>query len=82
MDSMSTRQNDTMAHDSMDAMIDNYRKEQDMMDAYDEMLDECYGPVMIGNLTFYPSQILKECGPIAYRIGLSEFEDNLADDDV
>jgi len=26
-------------------------------------------------LTFYPSQILKECDPIAYRIGVSEYED-------
>ena len=35
---------------------------------FDEMLDECYPVVKIGELTFYPSQILKECDPIAYRI--------------
>ena len=42
---------------------------------FDEMLDEVYPVVKIGELTFYPSQILKECDPIAYRIGVSEYED-------
>jgi hypothetical protein len=41
----------------------------------DEMLDEVYPPYQIGGLTFYASQILKNCDPIAYRIGLSEMED-------
>ncbi len=44
-------------------------------DMFDEMLDETYPVVKIGELTFYPSQILKECDPIAYRIGVSEYED-------
>jgi hypothetical protein len=47
---------------------------------FEEMLDEVYPVVKIGELTFYPSQILKECDPIAYRIGLSEFEDSLEED--
>jgi hypothetical protein len=42
---------------------------------FDEMLDELYPVYKIGELTFYPSQILKDCDPIAYRIGLSEWED-------
>jgi hypothetical protein len=29
----------------------------------------------MGWATFTPAQILKECDPIAYRIGLSEFEE-------
>lgn len=44
-------------------------------DMFDEMLDETYPVVKIGELTFYPSQILKQCDPIAYRIGVSEYED-------
>ena len=47
---------------------------------FDEMLDECYPVVKIGELTFYPSQILKECDPIAYRIGVSEYEDMVDED--
>jgi len=31
-------------------------------------------------MEFYPSQILKNCDPIAYRIGLSEYEDSLEED--
>lgn len=42
---------------------------------FDEMLNDVYPVYKIGELTFYPSQILKDCDPIAYRIGLSEFED-------
>jgi len=47
---------------------------------FDEMLDEVYPVVKIGELTFYPSQILKECDPIAYRIGVSEYEDSTEED--
>jgi len=49
--------------------------EMTIEDRFDEMLDECYPVFKIGELTFYPSQILKECDPIAYRIGVSEYED-------
>jgi hypothetical protein len=51
-----------------------------MEEVFDEMLDECYPVVKIGELTFYPSQILKNCDPIAYQIGLSEYEDSLEED--
>jgi hypothetical protein len=47
---------------------------------YNEFLDEVYPVVKIGYLTFYPSQILKECDPIAYRIGLQEYLDSLAEE--
>ena len=40
----------------------------------DEMLDEG-GPVRIGNLTFYRSEIVKRMDPIAYRIMLTEYAD-------
>jgi hypothetical protein len=42
---------------------------------FDEMLDELYPVVIMGELTFYPSQILKNCDPIAYRIAMSECEE-------
>jgi hypothetical protein len=47
---------------------------------FDEMLDECYPVVKIGYMEFYPSQILKNCDPIAYQIGLSEYMDSLEED--
>jgi hypothetical protein len=42
---------------------------------FDEFLDEVYPEVKLGMMTFYPSQILKNCDPIAYRIGLQEYQD-------
>jgi hypothetical protein len=49
--------------------------------AYDEMLDDAYGIIKIGYSEFYASDILKSCDPIAYRIGLSEYEDYLAEEE-
>jgi hypothetical protein len=48
---------------------------------FDEMLDECYPPYRIGSMTFYASQILYDCDPIAYRIGVSEYEDCLEEEE-
>jgi hypothetical protein len=44
-------------------------------DRFDEMLDELYPEYSMGWVSFRPSTILRECDPIAYRIALSEFED-------
>lgn len=38
----------------------------DILEMVDEMLDSD-GPVMIGNLEFYRSDIVRKCDPIAYR---------------
>lgn len=43
---------------------------------FDEMLDEIESEVTVCGMTFYPSNILKSCDPIAYRISKSEYESN------
>jgi hypothetical protein len=48
---------------------------------FDEMLDESYPVFEIGNLTFYPSQILRECDPVAYRQSLLDFEDAILENE-
>ena len=48
---------------------------------FDEMLDESYKPFVIGNLTFYPSQILRECDPVAYHQSLLDFEDAIRENE-
>jgi hypothetical protein len=48
---------------------------------FDEMLDESYPVFQIGDLTFYPSQILRECDPIAYRQSLLDFEDTILENE-
>jgi hypothetical protein len=47
---------------------------------FDDALDECNGDITIGMLTFNPSHVLKQCDPVAYRIGLSEHADYLAEE--
>lgn len=51
----------------------------DLSDAYDEWLD-CDGAVDVAGLSFYPSTIIKECDPIAYNCGYSDYTDSLYDD--
>lgn len=48
--------------------------------SYQDMLDDCYGDVLIGGLTYSTSVALQRVDPIAYRIGLSEYADALAED--
>lgn len=41
-------------------------------ESYLESIDECYKPYKIGELTFYPSDILRNCDPVALRCALSD----------
>lgn len=47
----------------------------DYIDEYDSLLDES-GPVTVCGLEYYPSLILGEVDPIAYRCGLNDFVDS------
>lgn len=47
---------------------------------YDAFLDECYPVVTLGYSEFYPSDIIKNCDPIAYRVGFADYVDSLAEE--
>ena len=53
--------------------------EEAQEEGFRQLLDEIYSVVKMGELTFYPSQILKSCDPVAYRIELTDYLDNLSD---
>ena len=53
----------------------------DLVDAYEEMLDEVHGEVTIGHGTYSASQILSECDPIAYRVGFTDYLDMIGEDE-
>ena len=53
--------------------------EQDLEDMFDDFIDE-QGEVTVFGIQFSPSRILKECDPICYRIGMSEYADSLVED--
>jgi len=55
---------------------EDYFPVSDLDEQYDESLDS-EGTVLVGGLEFYPSRILSELDPIAYRCGYSDFVDSL-----
>lgn len=55
--------------------IDNFEYECSESE-FDEMLDDCHETYNLGGMTFYPSDILKSCDPVAYRCGKSDYESN------
>ena len=56
----------------VEADLDN----SEHVDMYNEMLDECYEPYSMGGMTFYPSDVLKNCDEIAWRVGFDDFFDD------
>ena len=47
---------------------------------YEDLLDECYPEIKVGCCTFSSSEVIKELDPIAFRIGVGENLDDLAQD--
>lgn len=48
--------------------------QQDLEDSFDEILNDSYGEVKLGYLTFLPAEIIKKLDPIAYQVALSDYE--------
>ena len=51
-----------------------------IINRYDEMLDECYGPVKMGTFIFDASSVLRELDPTAYRCGFNDWLDGEDED--
>ena len=49
---------------------------------FDDFLNDIQQSVIIHNVEFYPSDILKNCDPIAYRCAKSDYESNFDLNDV
>ena len=49
-------------------------------DDFDQMLNEVYNKVKIGDIEFFPSQILYDCDPIAYSVYLNDWHDSECSD--
>ena len=68
------------------AALDNCIDEDSVIDAdtfhemHDQHLDEVFGEMQIGQLSFPASKVLKECDPVAYRESKLEYLDQLEDD--
>jgi hypothetical protein len=53
-----------------------YMVKHEATEAYNEMLNDCYPMVKICGYEYEPAYALKECDPIAYRCGFSDWLDS------
>ena len=65
---------------ALQSQIDSFEYEASD-EEYDDMLD-CEGVVNVCGLEFYPSTILKECDPVTYRCGKSDYENSVDIEDL
>jgi hypothetical protein len=56
--------------------------EDQAMDLYEDMLNECYRRVEFGNLSYAPSTVLREVDPTAFRCGFNDYVDSLTEDGI
>jgi RNA polymerase subunit RPABC4/transcription elongation factor Spt4 len=63
-------------------LIKNKLTPVDGDEMYEELLDECYPEVKIGESVFSPSQVIKELDPVCFDMGAKENLDSLAEDGV
>ena len=54
----------------------------EMIQQYLELMNDSYDPIIIGHCTFYAGDIVRKMDPIAFRVGLSKYADNLAEDGI
>ena len=47
---------------------------------YDDMLDECYPEIKVGGLMYAQSVALYRLDPIAYQVGMNDYESSLRAD--
>jgi len=59
---------------------DQLLTEEEAYEMYDDALN-VQGRITIGNLSFLPSDILRELDPIAYRVGFNDYCDLLISED-
>lgn len=61
--------------------LDNFEYEISESE-WDDILNECSDDICIGDLSFTPSEIIKNCDPTAYRCGKSDYESTFDLDDL
>lgn len=59
--------------------METYTQEY-LEESFDVALDDLYGYFTVGTMSFYASDILKSCDPIAYREELLNYENTFFSD--
>ena len=52
------------------------------LEMFNEMLDDCEGPVELCGSTYSASYVLQEIDPVSYRCSFNDYVDSLTDDDI
>ena len=78
---------DTVKQECIAELSDLIEDEQESMyenehDTFDELLDSANDEITIGGMVFLPSQVLKECDPIAYRESYLCFLDDFESEEM
>ena len=53
----------------------------ELEEAYNDMLNDVYGTVIIAGYEYDTAQALKEVDPIAYSVGMNDYESSLEESD-
>ena len=53
----------------------------ELEEAYNDMLNDVYGTVIIAGYEYDTSRALKEVDPIAYSVGMNDYESSLEESD-
>ena len=61
----------------MTSVKTDYELEEELRMQFEDYLNDSYGTIEICGQVFFPSDILKECDPIAFRVYQSDFESYL-----
>ncbi len=62
--------------DTLDEALDEFAERiEDDGDAFDEMLDECYGDIEVCGYTYSASEVFQKVDPVAYRCSCSDWAD-------
>ena len=56
--------------------------ERTALEMYEEMLDDCEGPVELCGMTYSASHVLREVDPVAFRCGFNDYVDSLTEDGI
>ncbi|AQT68785.1 hypothetical protein STSP2_01958 [Anaerohalosphaera lusitana] len=57
----------------IESLIENNCEPINEEEAYSELLDEIYGEVQFDGIVFYPSDIIRELDPVAFRCGCNDY---------
>ena len=55
---------------------------QTALEMYEEMLDDCEGPVRLCGMTYSVSHVLRKIDPTAFRCGFNDYVVSLTEDDI